>query len=221
MKIKTYFWCFGGKRAVKGWVNSCTVDVTTDQVVTEDGAGTLPPHFSKRAAFIKVKLLKRVLAVGAILVLAYVGFRFLPDFLALKKAGFLENAEIQKTNYSASREENLKALHAALMRLHDSEDRFPTDKNWILPLKPFLDTGDLVDGEWSKKLRNPLLGPGSEWGGYVLNQAVLGKHKLDLAKGGKTVLLVEDKSAQGEVVGSATAKPGMMSILVDGTIIKN
>ncbi len=221
MKLKSQNPYFARRKETAGGVNSCTVDVTTDPVVTEDGARKLPPQLSKRSAFIKLKLFKRIVAIAAILLIGYGAFRFLPDFLALKNAGFLENAEAKKTQYSASREENLKALHGALIRFHDSEDRFPEGKDWMGQLKPYLDTGDLVEGAWSKKLRNPLLGPGSDWGGYVLNSEVAGKHKLDLKKGVKTVLMTEDKSAVGAAVGPAKSSAGMMSILVDGTVVKN
>ena len=55
----------------------------------------------------------------------------------------------------------------------------------------------------------------------MLNSEVAGKHKLDLKKGVKTVLMTEDKSAVGAAVGPAKSSAGMMSILVDGTVVKN
>ncbi|MBL8086504.1 MAG: hypothetical protein JNM85_00350 [Chthonomonas sp.] len=191
------------------------MDVTTDPVVTEDGAGMLPPHSSRRAGKVKRAVLIFLLLV--LVGLGYLAVRLGPDLLSAYRAGFFE-APPEKVAYSADRKQNLVALHAAIMRYHDSEQVFPKGAGWMDAIRPFLDTGELKDGESLKKLHRPGLQTGQY--GYALNSAVLGKYKDDLKQKGSAILLYESKARTKDGTGDPASDREGLAITVDGTVLE-
>lgn len=189
--------------------------VTTDPVVTEDGARTLPPP-----RFWSGKIRKGLLFfLGTLFVLiAYLGFRFGPDATVAYRRGFFDKSET--VAYTATSEQNLKAIHTALLLYHSSEGQLPMANGWMDAIRNRLQTANLKPGEGEKKLRRP----GVENGlGYAMNDAASTRFTGDLDP--KTVLVFESKdvrpNAHGDPRADALGPEGKTAaITVDGTIVR-
>ena len=167
-----------------------SVAVTTEQVVTEDGARKLPPHLLagkiRRPALFFTSL-------ALLLGLGYVAYRFGPDALAAKKAGFFEKYD--KEEYAPSRAENLKAQFTALMLYHESEERFPNSEHWMDAIEPLLKTNNLKEGEAEKKLVHPEYAGVFGQYGYAMNDTISEKYKGDIKDREKTYAIYESRDA--------------------------
>lgn len=164
------------------------VAVTTEPVVTEDGARKLPPRFLLLGRTRRPLL--RLLLLAIVAGLAYVGYRFGPDILAAQRAGFFEK-NVPK-EYVGTSMDNLRALRTALLLYHTSEERFPDASGWMDAIEPLLNTADLKAGEAAKKLHRPGLAE-TEFG-YGMNDACDGKYKDDVAGKDSAILVFESKS---------------------------
>lgn len=121
----------------------------------------------------------------------------------------------------ATSEQNLKALHVALMLYHDSEGQFPQGPGWMDAIENRLRTGDLSKEEAEKKLIRPDLAGQPGKFGYGLNAAAGGKFKDDVGDP-KTPLIFESESTDRNASGApdATRRAGGLAIAIDGTILR-
>jgi hypothetical protein len=125
----------------------------------------------------------------------------------------------ENEKYTAGHEENLKAMHTALMLYHESEGQFPAANGWMDAIEPRIATSDLAPGEAEKKLIRPdLAGKPNEFG-YALNAKAAGKYKDDVGDS-KTILLYESKQPARNASGDPTADRSGMAVAIDGSIIK-
>lgn len=121
--------------------------------------------------------------------------------------------------YSASSQENLKAMYNALSLYHESEGQFPHAEGWVNAIETRIDTENLEKGEAQKKLIRPdLLGKTGEYG-YAMNDAVSAKYKDDI-KDKKTPLIFESKDTGKNAHGDPAKERQGWAISVDGTILK-
>lgn len=189
------------------------VEVTTDQVVTEDGAGTLPPRHLVAG---KIRFRAKLILFGLLAGIGYLGFRFGPDAYSAYRAGFFEKGA-EKHAYVANRKENLEALRRAIMLYHDSEQMFPDGSGWMTAIKPYLDSGDLKDGEANKKLHRPGTSSGF---GYAMNDALARKYVDDVPEGKKQIVIFESSESSENAHGSPSKIGSGLGIQVDGTIVE-
>lgn len=121
----------------------------------------------------------------------------------------------------ATSEQNLKALHVALMLYHDSEGQFPEGSGWMDAIENRLRTGDLSREEAEKKLIRPDLAGQPGKFGYALNAASAAKFKDDVGDG-KTPLLFESTPTERNASGDPAKirKAGGLAIAVDGSILR-
>ncbi len=184
--------------------------VTTEPVVTEDGARKLPPRFLVRGRARRpiLRIFLFLFAVG----IGYVGYRFGPDLLAAQRAGFFERPVPKE--YQGTSMDNLRALRTALMLYHTSEERFPEATGWMDAIEPLLNTADLKPGEAVKKLHRPDLAPGDY--GYALNSACGGKFKDDIDGKDKAILVFESKDPKRNAHGDPgkDTVPGGQSVKI-------
>ncbi len=154
--------------------------------------------------------------VGA---LAVTGFG--KDLINLWRNGTLQAALFPppKRTYTATNEENLRALHTALLLYHDSEGQFPTGNGWMDAIQPRLQTSDMASGEGLKKLVRPDLMGQAEKFGYALNAAAAGKYRDDVGDP-KTPLIYESRQTTRNAAGDPKVDRDGMAIAVDGTILK-
>lgn len=142
-----------------------------------------------------------------------------PPLLALGRGGFLSCAP-PKHEYSATSEQNLKAIYQAMMLYHESEGQFPEASGWMDAIDNRLKTNDLEKGEEKKKLIRPdLLGQDGKFG-YAMNPAASAKYKDDIKDGAKTPLIFESKETTRNANGDPEKIRDGLAISVDGTILK-
>ncbi len=125
-----------------------------------------------------------------------------------------------KHEYSATSEENLKALYQAMSMYHDSEGQYPEANGWMDAISNRLKTNDLQKGEEMKKLVRPDLLEQDGKYGYAMNDAASAKYKDDIKDPAKTPLLFESKTTEKNAHGDPKESRIGMAITVDGTILK-
>jgi len=141
-----------------------------------------------------------------------------PVLMMAYRHGFLDRTPNDE-KYSATSQENLKALYKALSLYHDSEGQFPTSSGWMDAIENRIDTYNLAKGEAEKKMIRPdLLGQDGKFG-YAMNDAVSGKYKDDI-KDKKTPLIFESTDTGRNAHGDPAKIRHGYAISVDGTIIK-
>lgn len=130
-----------------------------------------------------------------VLILAALGWAlltYLPLYRELERRGVFTEPELR--SYQGTSQENLKALHRALMAYHDSEERFPDAQAWMDAALPYTRTSDLKEDEERKKFQNPLIRPGgTDVYGYGFNEALAGKFVDDIADPERTVLIYDSQ----------------------------
>lgn len=173
--------------------------VTTDWVVTEDGARRLPPHL-KRGSIRRTFL--RLLSLAILVGLGYVAFRFGPDLLAAYRAGFFERKELQK--YEGDSMSNLRAQYTAMMLYSESEGQFPYANGWMDAIGPYLKTADLKQGEAEKKLVHPRYRGETDKFGYAMADDCQAKYPKDIKSPDKTLLIFESKDTARNAHGKAS-----------------
>ncbi len=125
-----------------------------------------------------------------------------------------------KHAYSATSEQNLKALYQGMTLYHESEGQFPEASGWMDAIRTRLLSNDLARGEAEKKLVRPdLLGNTNEFG-YAMNEVASAKYRDDLKDLAKTPLIYESKQTKKNAVGDGTSDRIGLAIAVDGTIIQ-
>lgn len=138
------------------------------------------------------------------------------DFI---KAGFLERPP-DKHAYSATSEENLKAIYQAMEIYHESEGQYPDADAWMDAIQNRIKTNDLKRGEEQKKLIRPdLLGQDGKFG-YAMNSAASGKYKDDIPDPSTTPLIYESKETGKNANGDPKENREGLAIAVDGAILK-
>ncbi len=144
--------------------------------------------------------------------------------VSASQSGFLDDVE-QRT-YEGDAEANLKAIHTALMLVHDSDGQFPAADGWMDAIANRLKTSDLSEEEAAKKLVNPDRAKRDGEYGFALNAAAAGKFVDDLA-GPETILVFEsaslERNASGDP-GKDAPKPGRnggnLGITVGGEVVR-
>lgn len=160
----------------------------------------------------KKKIVLACLAVLAIPVLFY-GYWGIRLAVAAKNNGFLDAPA--KREYTGDTVKNLKAIHTALMLYQDSEGALPQASSWMDAAWSRLQTADMEEDEAKKKLKSTGITADTEYG-YGFNDAISGKHTLDLPD--ETVLVFESKDLAWNAHGKA-ANPGAKAITVTGKIV--
>lgn len=164
---------------------------------------------------------KKGLKIGCgigIAVLIFLAWYVGPILLALFRAGYMSTEP--KHAYSATSEQNLKAIYQAMMLYHESEGQFPEASGWMDAIDNRLKSNDLEKGEEKKKLIRPdLLGQNGKFG-YAMNPAASAKYKDDIKDGAKTPLIFESKETVRNANGDPEKSRDGLAISVDGTILK-
>jgi hypothetical protein len=140
-----------------------------------------------------------------------------PTAWSLYSAGVFNSAmnKPEKEQYSAGREENLRALYVALMAYHDSEGAYPPAESWMDAIANRLQTNNLKKGEGEKKFTRPGLTDGQY--GYAMNTVFSGKYKGEI--GAETdVLLFESQQQKRNASGDPKEDKTGLTILVNGSI---
>jgi hypothetical protein len=115
-------------------------------------------------------------AVGMLTVAA--GIYFVGPIVKLVQGmGMLEKHE--QVAWDGDSEQNLKAIHQALLLYQDSEDMLPEANGWMDAAILRLKTADLKEGEAEKKLQRP--GVDDEAYGYAFNTEASQNHTEDIA----------------------------------------
>lgn len=133
------------------------------------------------------------------------------------KAGLLDETKTEK--YQASRDNNLKAIHRALMLAADSDGEFPEATKWMETALIRLKTSDISEDEAKEKLKIPGLGP-TEFG-YALN-TVFGKaHPGEIKVKSDAILVYESKDASWNAHGNpeTDGRDGGKAVTFGGEII--
>ncbi len=126
----------------------------------------------------------------------------------------------EKHAYSATSEENLKAIYQAMEIYHESEGQYPEANAWMDAIQNRLKTNDLKRGEEQKKLIRPdLLGQEGKFG-YAMNSAASGKYKDDVPDPSTTPLIYESKETGKNAHGDPKENRDGLAIAVDGTILR-
>ena len=116
--------------------------------------------------------------------------------LDAKKAGLLD--DVQTDKYQVGRENNLKAIQAALLSSAESEGRLPDAKGWV-------------------SMERYLLGESDEMR-QVMRDQVLSATLADFHRFGETLEAVKDRGhvvvlgAQAAIEGAAEARPGWLAV---------
>lgn len=133
-----------------------------------------------------------------------------------KKAGLLDEEKTDK--YQVSRENNLTAIHKALLQAADSDGGFPAADKWMDTAVLRLKTGDLSEAEAREKLKVP---GGTEGYGYAFNKALGGKHPDDFKDKGKTVIVYESVATQWNASGDPLkdARPKAKGVTLQGDVV--
>lgn len=141
------------------------------------------------------------------------------DFLKVFGIEGLQKPE--KHAYSATSEQNLKALYQGMLLYHESEGQFPEASGWMDAIRPRLLSNDLAKGEADKKLIRPDLAGSPDTYGYAMNDLASAKYKDDIKDPAKTPLLYETKQTSRNAKGDGKEDRIGMAIAVDGTILRN
>ena len=126
----------------------------------------------------------------------------------------------EKHAYSATSEQNLKAIYQGLMLYHESEGQFPNSDGWMDAIENRIKSNDLAKGESGKKLIRPdlLTHPGEF--GYAMNDAASAKYKDDVKDPATTPLIYESKETAKNAHGDPAKDRDGLAISVSGAIIK-
>jgi hypothetical protein len=122
-------------------------------------------------------------------------------------------------SWNVDSEARLKAMHTAAMLFHDSEEAFPKADSWMDELLKRLNTDDLKEGEFVKKITRPDVTATGQFG-YAINVAVAGKYKGDISDP-KTVLIFESRQTQKNASGKPKEDAIGMGVCIDGSIVKS
>lgn len=142
-----------------------------------------------------------------------------PPLLDLGRGGFLSCAP-PKHEYSATSEQNLKAIYQAMMLYHESEGQFPEANGWMDAIDNRISSNDLKKGEEKKKLIRPdLIGQEGNYG-YAMNPVASAKYKDDVKDPSTTPLIFESKETVRNANGDPEKSRDGLAISVDGTILK-
>lgn len=152
--------------------------------------------------------------VGLAIPLAYVGFRFGPDFMVAARNGLLSKQE--KQDYVADQKGNLKAMYNALLLYQESEGQLPHASGWMEAIESRLNTADLKDGQATKKLHRP--GRSGNDFGYAMNNAFSAKYLADV-KDQKAPLIYESKQTQRNANGDGSKDRDGMAISGSGELL--
>ena len=166
----------------------------------------------------KKKIILAVVAVAAVPVLWY-GYWGLKLYIGVKKEGFLD-APV-KREYTGDSVANLKAIHTALLLYQDSEGALPDASGWMDAAWSRLQTADMDEDEAKKKLKSDGITADDEFG-YAYNEALSGKHTLDLPD--STILVFDSENlawnASGKPAPPKTPRPnGNKAVTVAGKVI--
>jgi hypothetical protein len=118
----------------------------------------------------------------------------------------------EKHKYSATSEENLKAIYQGMMLFHESEGQFPNADEWMDDITNRLKTNDLERGEAEKKLIRPEF--------LADSGKFAGKYKDDITDKSKTPLVYESKGTAKNASGDPASDRDGLAIAVDGTILR-
>lgn len=137
-------------------------------------------------------------------------------FSDARKAGLLSDEKVEK--YQVGRENNLKAIHKALLQAADSDGQFPKAEKWMESALIRLKTSDLSESEAQKKLAVPGL---TEGFGYAFNDVFSGKRPEDFKGKEKSVFIYESKQTAWDAHGDPAkdARPGGKGVAFDGTVV--
>ncbi|MCC7229287.1 MAG: hypothetical protein IT203_02770, partial [Fimbriimonadaceae bacterium] len=146
----------------------------------------LVPRRSRKGCWIVASIFAALL-IGAA---AFYG----PFIVALWKRGFFDPAP-NKHAYSATSEQNLKAIYQGMKLYQESEGQYPFAEGWMDAIENRISTNDLKKGEAQKKLIRPdlLTRPGEF--GYAMNDLASGKYSGDVPKPSETPLIYESKQS--------------------------
>lgn len=161
------------------------------------------------------KVLRGIGLVLLVLVLG-VGLWAGPTLVSVWRAGFFERIEPEE--FRVSRENNLRALHTALILYHDSEGQFPAGNGWMEAIRPRLARNGLSMEEAQIKLIRPDLAGNANQYGYALNEAAIAKYKDDIP-GDDPVLVFESETTERDAVGKPEPSPERWGITVSGQIV--
>lgn len=162
----------------------------------------------------------RKVAIGIGAVLAVLAAAWLVQVgkaaLDAKKAGLLD--DVQTDKYQVGRENNLKAIQAALLSSAESEGKLPDAKGWMDQALIRLKTGDISEQEAKDKLKVPGLAA-SDYG-YAINDKLAGK-PLDAQAAAETVLVFESKDKSWNAHGDPEkdAVTGGKGVTVSGKVV--
>lgn len=169
-----------------------------------------------------------VLAVLGFLLLGYFVFAVVPLIRGVSKMGLLEEQTMR--DYSASNEENLKAIRSAILLYHDSEGGFPASEGWMDSIEVYLKTADLTDEDAAKKLKNPAYWDEAEKFGYAYNADLAGMYWVPdgpvpgdpecVQNPAETVLIFDSADLSRNAAGEpeALAEEGGLAVMVDGSV---
>ena len=164
---------------------------------------------------------KGCLIAGSVIGVLILGIAiwFGPTLMVAFRHGFFDKGP-EKHAYSATSEENLKAMYTAMMLYHDSEGQFPQGDGWMDALKDRIRSNDLKKGEAEKKLIRPDLLDQPNKYGYALNDAASGKYIDDIKDPDKTPLVYESKQEQKNAHGDPKQDQSGIAISAKGQILK-
>lgn len=134
-----------------------------------------------------------------------------------KRAGLLDEEQIEK--YKVSRDNNLAAIHKAMVQAADSDGGFPKAESWMDTALLRLKTSDLSEEEAKDKLRIP--GQPAGGYGYAFNSALSGRHPDDFRAKANTILVFESKATTWNAAGDPAkdAAPGGKAVTLEGKVI--
>ncbi|CAN5408739.1 hypothetical protein BH11ARM2_BH11ARM2_33230 [soil metagenome] len=155
---------------------------------------------------------KRKIALGILGVLLlgliiWVG----PVVRDLVGAGFLER--VDKKDYIADREGNLKAIYTALNLYHDSEGAYPPARIWMDAIEPRLKSNNLSEESAGRKLVRPGVPKGGF--GYAISPLAAGRYKDDVK--GERILVSESEDTSRNASGKP--KSGSLAVTSEGKIV--
>jgi hypothetical protein len=126
----------------------------------------------------------------------------------------------EKHAYSATSEQNLRALYQAMSLYHESEGQFPDANGWMDAIENRLQSNDLKRGEGLKKLIRPDLAGQAGKYGYAMNDLASANFKDDIKDPSTTPLLYESKLESKNAHGNPADDRIGLAISVDGKILK-
>lgn len=156
-----------------------------------------------------------LMAAGALLVLWLIQVGLV--LRDAKKAGLLDDVKTEK--YEASRDNNLKAIHQALMRSQESEGTLPPAANWMDAALVRLKTSDLTEDEAKAKLKRP----GQKSFGYSINSSMAGKDTRAIRVKVGTILVFESQSTAWNASGDPAkdAIDGGKAVTLEGEVVNS